>query len=148
MAEGGLRRLLEDKKIEGISIISSGTAAATGFPATEYAAEAVKIWKADIERHKSQPLTEELINESDLILTMSPSHCKEVLRIGQNAEHKTFLLKKYPEPGCNGEGVDDPIGGSLDMYNKTFIEIGEELGRIMPYLIDEAEKKNQRESIS
>lgn len=145
MAEGGLRKLFEDRKIDGISIVSSGTAAATGFPATEYAAEAVKIWNADIENHTSQPLTEELINDSDLILAMSSAHCYEVLRIGQNVENKTYLLKKYPELGCKGESVDDPIGGSLDMYNKTFLEIGEELGRILPHIIETAEKKNRGE---
>lgn len=146
MAAGALRRLLKDRKIDDVEVVSSGTAAATGFPATEYAAEAVRIWNADIGDHLSQPLTQQLINETDIILAMSPSHCHEILSIEPEAKSKTFLLKNYPESGCNGEGIDDPIGGSLDIYNQTFIEIGEELGRILPHLIETAREmeKNKR----
>jgi protein-tyrosine-phosphatase len=145
MAEGALKKLFENRGVDYINVYSSGTAAATGFPATEYAAEAVKIWKADISGHQSQPLTEELIKNSDIILALAPSHCHEVIRIDAGARQKTFLLKNFPEPGCKGEGVEDPIGGSLDMYNKTFLEIGEELGRIMDDLIELASREKSRD---
>ncbi len=57
MAEGGLRKLFDNKKIGGVDVYSSGTAAASGFPATVYAIEAAKIWDADISGHRSRPLT-------------------------------------------------------------------------------------------
>jgi len=141
MAEGGLEKLLENQGIEDIVVCSSGTAAASGFPATTYAIEAARIWDADITGHRSQPLTPELIQNADLILAMTSSHCREVINLEPSAESKTYLLRNYPEPGCNGEGVDDPIGGSLDMYNQTFLEIGEELGRILPDLKKAASNK-------
>ena len=77
---------------------------------------------------------------------MTSSHCYEVIRQAPEARERTFLLKNYPEPGCEGEGVADPIGGSLDMYNQTFIEIGEELGRILPLIIEAARRKAESES--
>lgn len=141
MAEGGLRKLLENRNIDQIEVCSTGTAAADGFPATTYAIEAARIWDADINDHLSAPLTEELINRADVILCMTSSHCREVTKIVPASEEKTFQLKNYPEPGCMSEGIDDPIGGSLDMYNSTFIEIGEELGRILPFLLELAGKK-------
>jgi protein-tyrosine-phosphatase len=141
MAEGGMRKLLENGGIDDVVVFSSGTAAASGFPATAYALEAVHIWDADISAHKSQPLTPQLINEADLIIAMSPDHCYQIITMVPDAAGKTFLLKNYPEPGCDGEGIDDPIGGSLDIYNQTFIEIGEELGRILPHLAEIAAKK-------
>jgi protein-tyrosine-phosphatase len=141
MAEGGLRKLLENGGIDDIAVFSSGTAAAFGFPATAYALEAVHIWDADISAHKSQPLTPQLIDEADLIIAMSPGHCYQIITMVPDAADKTFLLKNYPEPGCDGEGIDDPVGGSLDIYNQTFIEIGEELGRILPHLAEIAAKK-------
>ena len=143
MAEGGLRKLLENRSIEGIDVYSSGTAAASGFPATMYAMEAAKIWDADLARHSSRPLTPELIEQSDLIFGMTPSHCYEVVRLSPEARSRTFLLKNFPDSGFEGEGVDDPIGGSLDMYNQTFLEIGEELGRILPELIEMAGNKGE-----
>ena len=141
MAEAGLRKLLDKKNIDDITVYSSGTAAASGYPATAYAIEAVRIWEADLTRHTSTPLTARLIEETDMILCMTPSHCEEVLRIQPEAGTKTFLLKKYPKPGCRGEGIDDPIGGSLEMYNRTFIEIGEELGRILDDILEKASRK-------
>jgi len=141
MAAGGLRKLLEKDKIANIEIFSSGTGAASGFPATEYASEAARLWDADLTDHRSQPLTRELINEADLILVMTPLHAYDVINMVPDARDKTFLLKNYPESSLKGEGIDDPIGGSLDVYNQSFLEIGEELGRILPYLIKAAEKK-------
>jgi protein-tyrosine-phosphatase len=141
MAEGGLRKLLEKKNITNIEVLSSGTGAAHGFPATEFASEAAKLWDADLSQHRSQPLTRELINDADLILVMTPSHGYDVVNMVPEADDKTFLLRNYPEKSLRGEGIDDPIGGSLDMYNQCFIEIGEELGRILPLLIEAADKK-------
>jgi protein-tyrosine-phosphatase len=135
MAEGGLRVLLENKKIGGVDIFSSGTSAASGFPATIYAIEAAKIWDADISKHRSRPLTPELVEQADLIFAMTPSHCYEVIRLAPDARDRTFLLRNFPNGDCGGEGIADPIGGSLDIYNQTFLEIGEELGRILPDII-------------
>ncbi|SYZ73106.1 Low molecular weight protein-tyrosine-phosphatase YwlE [Candidatus Zixiibacteriota bacterium] len=142
MAEGGLRKLLENRGIDNIEVFSSGTAAASGFPATAYAIEASRIWEADITGHHSRPLTAELIERADLILAMTPQHCYDIIRMLPEARGKIFLLKNFPAPGCEGEGIADPIGGSLDMYNQTFIEIGEELGRILPDIIARAGQKD------
>ena len=143
MAEGALRALLEGRQIDNIEVISAGTASMPGSPATQYAMEAVKTWHADISGHRSRPLSRELLEESDLILAMTPAHYRDIVTICPEAREKTFLLKKFPDPGDESDGVADPIGGSLDMYNQTFLEIGEELGRILPELIQLAEKKGQ-----
>lgn len=141
MAEGGLRVLLEGKKADNIEVFSAGTGAIPGCPATLYAIEASKTWDADISGHRSRPLSPELLEEVDLILVMTPHHYLDVTSMLPEAADKTYLIKKYPEPGGDGEGVADPIGGSLDQYNQTFLEIGEELGRILPLLIEQAKKK-------
>jgi protein-tyrosine-phosphatase len=144
MAEGALRVLLQGKGIDNIEAFSAGTAAIPGCPATLYAIEAVKTWNADISGHKSRPLTPELLEEVDLILVMTPSHYQNVISMLPEARGKTYLLKNFPEPGDTGEGVADPIGGSLDMYNHTFLEIGEELGRILADLIELAREKQSK----
>jgi len=143
MAEGALRALLEGKGIQHIEVMSAGTTAMPGVPATHYAQEAVKTWHADISGHRSRPITREMLEESDLIIALSPNHYHEIMTVWPDAEEKTYLLKNFPEPGRDGEGVADPIGGSLDMYNQTFLEIGEELGRMLNDIITLAEKKQQ-----
>ncbi|MFH2035456.1 MAG: low molecular weight protein arginine phosphatase [Candidatus Zixiibacteriota bacterium] len=144
MAASALRKLLSDRNIKGISVISSGTSAVVGNPATDNAREAVKIWNADLTDHIAQQVNEDLIDSADLILALTPLHCHEINMLSDNAEDKTYVLKNYPEKGCHGEGVADPIGLPLNEYNKTFIEIGEELGRILPFIIEEA--KNTKKS--
>jgi len=142
IAEGALRALLKGRGIENIDVCSAGTASMPGSPATQYAIEAVKTWNADISCHRSRPLSGELLEEMDLILVMTSMHYHEVLSLLPGADEKTYLLKNFPEPGRDGEGVADPIGGSLDQYNQTFLEIGEELGRMLPDLILLAQRKS------
>ena len=122
-------------------VISSGTASASGYPATMYAIEAAKIWDCDISGHESQPLTAELIDRSDLIFAMTPSHYQEIVKIDRQAIGKTYLLKNFPDPRSRGEGVNDPIGQSLDMYNETFLEIGEYLGKHLPEIVKRIDEK-------
>jgi len=135
MAEGALRVLLEKERPGKFEVVSAGTSAATGFPATHYATEAARLWDADISEHESQPLTPSLIGRADLILAMTPRHLVEIFRLDSSARDKAFLLKNFPERDEDGEGVDDPIGQSLDRYNATFLEIGEYLGRHLAEIV-------------
>ncbi|UCG62836.1 MAG: low molecular weight protein arginine phosphatase [Candidatus Zixiibacteriota bacterium] len=129
MAEGALRSILGKERSGKFEVISAGTAAASGFPATLYAIEAAKVWNVDISGHISQPLTGALLDKADLVLVMTPEHFREVIRLRRDAASKTFLLKNFPEEGLEGEPVADPIGQSLERYNATFLEIGEYLGK-------------------
>jgi len=141
MAEGALKVLLEKQRPGSFSVISSGTAAASGFPATMYAIEAAKIWDCDLSSHRSQQLSRELIEKSDLILAMTPEHLQEVLRLSRSAKGKAFLFKNFPDPNPDGEGIEDPIGQSLDRYNETFLEIGEYLGKYLDEVVRRIDEK-------
>ena len=135
MAVGALQVLLEKQRPGKFEILSSGTGAASGFPATEYAVEASKIWNCDISGHQSQPVTEELINNSDLILAMTPKHLRELMRVKPDSKDKYFLIKNFPDSSPDGDGVEDPIGMPFDYYKETFLEIGEEIGRFLPEIV-------------
>lgn len=135
MAEAALRVLLEKERPGKFKVISAGITAPTGFPATKFAAEAVKLWDGTLRDHSSQPMTRALAETVDLIIGMSPEHVREILRLSPAAVEKTYLLKNFPQSGTEGEGVDDPIGLSPDRYNQTFLEIGEVLGEHLPEFI-------------
>ncbi len=141
MAEAALRTLLQNRGIENVEVMSAGIAAASGYPATIYAIEAAKIWDSDLSHHQSQPLTKTLVEKADLIFGMTPTHVKEVLRLDKTAKDKTFLFKNFPDNNPDGEGVDDPIGQSLDRYNETFLEIGEYLGKYLDDIVKRIEEK-------
>lgn len=140
MAEGALRKLLDKERPDKFEVISAGIAAGDGFPATLYAQEAAKVWDVDISGHGSQPLTSQIVGRSDLIFAMSPRHHRQVLSIDSAAADRTFLLKSFPDNSSQGEGVEDPIGQSLDRYNQTFLEIGEWLGRHLDEIVKQIDE--------
>lgn len=129
MAEAAMRVLLDKRRPGRVVVKSAGTAAAAGYPATRYAQEAVRMWDGDLRDHTSQPVTTELLASADLILTMTAEHLKEVNRLSPGARERSYLFKNFPDQSPIGEGVDDPIGQSLERYNETFLEIGEYLGK-------------------
>lgn len=135
MAAGALQMLLEKERPGRAEVVSAGIAAADGFPATQYAQEAALVWDVDLSGHRSQPLTSELIRRANLIFAMSERHHRQVVRLDPTAADRTFLLKSFPDDSPDGEGVEDPIGQSLQRYNQTFLEIGEWLGRHLQAIV-------------
>ena len=122
MAEGALKVLLEKERPGKFEVISSGTSAATGYPATKYARDASRIWDCDLSDHVSQQLSPELIEKSDLILAMSPEHLQQIIAMVPEARDRSYLLKNFPDPATEGEGIEDPIGQDLQVYNQVFLE--------------------------
>jgi protein-tyrosine-phosphatase len=141
MAEGAMKVLLEKQRPGKFNVISAGTGAASGYPATMYAIEASKIWDCDLSGHRSQQLTPSLIESADLIFGMTKEHVAEVLRQDPSAQGKVFLFKNFPDNRKIGEPVNDPIGQALERYNETFLEIGEYLGKYLPEIIRRIDEK-------
>jgi len=141
MAEAALRELLKKHRPGRVEVLSAGTGAATGFPATMYATEVVGMWNADLSHHQSQQLKRSLIERADLVFGMTSEHVKEILRLAPNARDKTYLFKNFPDHSARGEGVDDPIGQGLDKYNEIFLEIGEYLGKHLPLIVQMIDEK-------
>jgi protein arginine phosphatase len=99
---------------KGISIISAGSFAMPGARATPQAVEAVKDLGADLTRHRSRPLSVELIHQADAIFTMSRAHALAVTALVPSAAEKTTTL----DPGGD---IDDPIGGELSLYQQLAV---------------------------
>ena len=101
----------DDVEKKGISIISAGSFAMPGARATPQAVEALRPMGADLTKHRSRPLTVELIHQADVIFTMSRSHAAAVTALVPSAADKTTTL----DPGGD---IDDPIGGDLQLYQQ------------------------------
>ena len=109
---------LTDMELEhkGIHVISAGSMAYPGAKATPEAVEAVKSVGGDLSRHRSQPLTVELIHQADRIFTMGRSHLMSVTSLVPGAASKASLLSS------DGD-IEDPIGGSLRVYQSLAKEL-------------------------
>ena len=146
IAEGIMKNLLKDKNI---IIKSAGTSVFFSEPANQKAIDVMSQMGIDIKDHRSQTLTEELIEEADLILTMTHYHTDNVIRKYAKAIEKTFTLKEYlslllekkgltedPDYQFNIDemNVTDPYGQSIDVYRETAKEIKRILERIVEFV--------------
>ncbi len=143
MAEGIARKIAFEKGLTNMRFGSAGTAAADGLPATEFAKAAAAHWEIDISDHRSRLLRRQLIDEADIIFAMSHEHVEKIAEMDGQAREKTYLLKGFPARYSPTQArVEDPIGGSLEQYNQTFLELDEEIRRIFPRLVELAAKEN------
>ncbi len=143
MAAGILKKMLADEGIEDLSVLSAGTAALEGMPATDLAVQISADWQIDISAHRSRPVTDELVQRADLILTMTPEHREEISLHDPEAASKTFLLKSFPGTVTNDPSlyIRDPIGGGPGEYLRSFLEIEETLRRIFSGILQRAGKR-------
>jgi protein-tyrosine phosphatase len=124
MAEAIARRVLADRlhvsedelENKGISVISAGSFALPGARATPAAIDAVKAMGADLSKHRSRPLSVELIHQADVIYTMSKNHAQAVAALVPSASQKTRTLDPDKD-------VEDPIGGDLSLYQELAVEL-------------------------
>lgn len=121
MAEGLLRRKLAQARLDGeLAVASAGVWTSDGRPATAYAVRAMAERGLDISTHASRNVTEDMVAQAALILTMTRSQA-EALRLDWPAcRGKTYLLSEM-SGACHD--VQDPIGGSLADYEATAREL-------------------------
>lgn len=115
-----------------IFIESAGLFAEDGAPASENAVAALKKYNIDLSAHCSQPVTEDLLRQCDLILTMTEGHKKLLEAM---APEKTFTLKEYA--GADGD-ISDPYGGDLEEYEEAAQEIYDALVDVAERLAENA----------
>lgn len=134
MAEGILKKVLEENGIQNIRVESAGTFAPVGNPATTNAILCMIEHGIDISQHRARLLTQRLVDDADLVIVMERAHKIFVERLLPTVEDKVFLLKAIGEGGSGGE-VEDPIGGVLEMYRRCRDELETEIRRILPDIL-------------
>lgn len=144
MAEGILRTLLSQAGIEDVDVSSAGIGTLDGYPATQHAVEISRRHQIDISGHHSTRMTERIFREADLVFALAENHY-EALKKMPGADQKLFMVKAYPAGGHDDpqHSVDDPVGGTLEEYKKTFAEIYGEIKRALPEMIRRIEHHRQ-----
>ncbi len=85
--------------------VSAGLSAYPGGSASPEAVTVMQSRGLSLKDHQSRPLTQRLLKQADLVLTMTSSHRQAILGRWPEAAQKTYLLSK------NGRDVADPYGG-------------------------------------
>jgi protein-tyrosine-phosphatase len=142
MAEGALRSLLPSEIAAHVRVLSAGTNAVPGVPATPLAVSTVGSRGLDLRGHQSTGLTPELIRESELILGMEPGHVARARELAPDADDRIHLIT---EQGAEAEamrtGIHDPIGGTSVEYDDTFNRIRSHLLRWLPLIREAVERR-------
>jgi L-threonylcarbamoyladenylate synthase len=129
LAEAIFRKMLaerlncseEDLTKCGFFITSAGLAAGHGVPAAAESLALAAEFGLDLVRHRSRPLTDDLLDTADYVFTMTAGHRESILSARPELAGRVHLLSR--------EGIDiaDPIGGGPAEYERCRAEIEREL---------------------
>jgi protein-tyrosine-phosphatase len=117
MAEGLLRHALaaQPPPLKSRLVVSAGVAARNGELVTEYSVQAMKKAGIDISGHRSQPITQELIDGALAVLCMTEAHRATIPFMFERPPKNIFLFREFLPPGAEKE-IADPYGGPYKLY--------------------------------
>ncbi|MHB1326865.1 MAG: low molecular weight protein arginine phosphatase [Gemmatimonadales bacterium] len=105
----------------GVDVESAGTGAWEGAPASEGAYLVALESGLDLSAHRARLLTKGLVDQADLILTMSRPHLGRVRELGGGS--RAHLLGEYAGLIGPQSEVGDPYGGAVEDYRATLREL-------------------------
>ena len=133
MAKGLLKKALEHRK--DVAVDSAGTAAINGFAPTKETIEVMQRQLIDVSGERSKHISLAMIKRADLILVMQTRHKEYILDVMPEISDKVFLLREYKDSsGRTNFEVADPIGQSLEVYERVAEEIKKEIFRIRDFI--------------
>lgn len=135
MAEGLFKDLIDKENLKDIEVSSAGINAIPHQHASTNSVEVMKEKGLSLDDHETTMLSISLVEEVDLILTMTLSHKTSILSSAPWLEGKVFTLKEYVRlPG----DITDPFGGSVETYRICLEDIEQSLELLVEKLKEEA----------
>lgn len=135
MAEAIAREVARERGLADVVVASAGTGAYDGASASDGAVLVGIEHGTDLAEHRSRPLTRELVDGADVVLTMSSQHLARVRELG--GAGKSFLLTEFASNGGEARSVSDPFGGDLETYRATYEELEREIRRAFDRLVSQ-----------
>ena len=114
-----------------VEILSAGTSALDGQPASEGTRNVAARAGVDLGSHRARRATTPLVRAADFVFVMDPLHRVALEALGAPAE-RVHVLSEWPEPGDPGLPVSDPFGGSREAYEECWQRIQVHVRRITP----------------
>ena len=136
MAEGLMRKMLQDLGKEDKEVYSAGLHASTGEFSPDLAIMTMqKIYDVDILQHQSINVKESNIKEMDLILCATHAQLTTLEYMYPDLAHKIFTINEYAYgPDVKDKDIDDPWGYPAKVYEKCAEEIKNALEKIVEKL--------------
>ncbi len=105
----------------GVTVVSAGIAAGPGSPPSAQSVDVMSRMGIDISDCRSQPVTEQLVQFSDVILTLTAGHQRAIVTRWPEAVSRTHTI-------ClDGRDISDPIGMPVEVYQRCAEQIEEHM---------------------
>lgn len=125
MAEAIFRRITAERlgcaeselREHGVDVFSAGLAAGDHDPAATEAVEVMRERGLDLSRHLSQPVRSQMLEESDIVLTMTARHRDLLTQARPDLTSRIRLLSR------NGHDISDPFGMGAPAYEACAAEL-------------------------
>lgn len=137
MAEQLLRHALAAEKgpLRTLNVASAGVAAWGGEPATHHSVTALKKVHVDLSHHKSQELTQELLDHCFAVFCMTYGHVSMVEYTFDRQPPYVYLMRQLiPDIDSSTLEIPDPYGRSLSAYEACRDEMIEAIPSILQFL--------------
>jgi tRNA threonylcarbamoyl adenosine modification protein (Sua5/YciO/YrdC/YwlC family) len=115
MAEYYFRHLIEENALS-YRVASAGFMA-SGYPISAPAFKVLREIGIDAAHHMSSALNKKLVEESNVILTMTLRHKRDLLGLFPNCFNKTFTFSEFCDLASD---IEDPYGLEIEYYRGAF----------------------------
>ena len=115
------------------TVVSSGIFAAEGQRATSHSVQALKKVGIDLDDHRSQAVTQSIVQQSALTLCMTDEHKDFIQRLFPNVTTPILLIRALlTDAEC--ATIGDPYGHDFSHYEACRDSIAEAIPSILSYL--------------
>lgn len=123
----------QPEPLRSLRVLSAGVASAYGEPPSPHAVTALKKVGIDLKGHASRPVTQELLDQSLLVLCMTESHRDMIELTADPVPPRVHLFREFTGAKGNLE-IPDPYGLHLPAYEASRDEMVAAIPSIIAYL--------------
>ncbi len=118
---------------KSVRVVSAGVSARPGEPVSQNSVLALKKVGLDISQHRSQALTQRMLDEAIAVVCMTESH-RAVIQMQAEPEPRNLLLFRQFVPNATDREIGDPYGGPIAVYEAARDEMVESIPSLVEYL--------------
>ncbi len=123
----------EEGPLQAFRVVSAGVVARKGDSVSAHSVTALKKVGLDISAHRSQPLTQEMMDRALAVLCMTESHRAMIQVQAEPPPRHLHLFREFMSGAVDRE-IGDPFGGPLPLYEAVRDEMVESIPSLLKHL--------------
>jgi protein-tyrosine phosphatase len=138
-AQAFLSNMLQKRGVDNIEVTSAGLLGA-GYEdrlAHPYAKSAAAQDGADLSKHRSKPVTQDMIDKSGIVLVMDSRNYHDVISSFKKTEGKVFFLGAFGSSDNDWIEISDPYFAQPDTVSEVFHRIKQSCIKLGELLIED-----------